>query len=60
MDNLAAHKVQGVRQAIEAKGAELRYLRKRPVTHAAFLVDACAWPFGRHRHGSSSSIRLMR
>jgi transposase len=25
-DNLAAHKVQGVRQAIEAKGAELRYL----------------------------------
>jgi transposase len=26
MDNLAAHKVQGVRQAIEAKGAELRYL----------------------------------
>jgi transposase len=26
MDNLAAHKVHGVRQAIEAKGAELRYL----------------------------------
>ena len=26
MDNLAAHKVQGVRQAIEMKGAELRYL----------------------------------
>ena len=26
MDNLAAHKVQGVRQAIEAAGAELRYL----------------------------------
>jgi len=26
MDNLAAHKVQGVRQAIEVKGAELRYL----------------------------------
>ena len=26
MDNLAAHKVQGVRQAIEAKGAQLRYL----------------------------------
>ena len=26
MDNLPAHKVQGVRQAIEAKGAELRYL----------------------------------
>ena len=26
MDNLAAHKVQGVRQAIEAKGAKLRYL----------------------------------
>jgi transposase len=26
MDNLAAHKVRGVRQAIEAKGAELRYL----------------------------------
>lgn len=26
MDNLAAHKVQGVREAIEAKGAELRYL----------------------------------
>jgi transposase len=26
MDNLPAHKVQGVRQAIEAKDAELRYL----------------------------------
>ena len=26
MDNLAAHKVQGVRQTIEAKGAQLRYL----------------------------------
>lgn len=26
MDNLAAHKVEGVRQAIEARGAELRYL----------------------------------
>jgi transposase len=26
MDNLAAHKVAGVKQAIEARGAELRYL----------------------------------
>ena len=26
MDNLPAHKVKGVREAIEAKGAELRYL----------------------------------
>jgi len=26
MDNLAAHKVMGIRQAIEACGAELRYL----------------------------------
>jgi transposase len=26
MDNLPAHKVAGVRQAIEAQGAELRYL----------------------------------
>jgi transposase len=26
MDNLAAHKVAGVRQAIEARSAELRYL----------------------------------
>jgi transposase len=26
MDNLAAHKVAGIRQAIEARGAELRYL----------------------------------
>ena len=26
MDNLAAHKVAGVRQAIEAAGAHLRYL----------------------------------
>ena len=26
MDNLAAHKVQGVRETIEASGAELRYL----------------------------------
>ena len=26
MDNLPAHKVQGVRRAIEAKGAQLRYL----------------------------------
>jgi transposase len=26
MDNLAAHKVAGVREAIEARGAELRYL----------------------------------
>ncbi len=26
MDNLSSHKVKGVRQAIEAAGAELRYL----------------------------------
>ena len=26
MDNLASHKVAGIRQAIEAAGAELRYL----------------------------------
>ncbi len=26
MDNLAAHKVAGVREAIEARGASLRYL----------------------------------
>ena len=26
MDNLAAHKVAGIKQAIEAQGAELRYL----------------------------------
>jgi transposase len=26
MDNLAAHKVAGIREAIEAKGAELAYL----------------------------------
>lgn len=26
MDNLSAHKVEGVREAIEARGAELRYL----------------------------------
>jgi transposase len=26
MDNLAAHKVDGIRQAIEGRGAELRYL----------------------------------
>ncbi len=26
MDNLASHKVDGIRQAIEARGAELRYL----------------------------------
>ena len=26
MDNLAAHKVDGIRQAIEERGAELRYL----------------------------------
>jgi transposase len=26
MDNLAAHKVAGIREAIEARGAELRYL----------------------------------
>ena len=26
MDNLAAHKVDGIRKAIEARGAELRYL----------------------------------
>ena len=26
MDNLAAHKVAGVRDAIEARGAQLRYL----------------------------------
>ena len=32
--------------------------RKRPVIHAAFWLDACAWPVGRHRHGRRSSIRL--
>jgi transposase len=26
MDNLAAHKVPGIREAVEAKGAELAYL----------------------------------
>ena len=26
MDNLSAHKVEGIREAIEARGAELRYL----------------------------------
>jgi transposase len=26
MDNLSSHKVEGVRQAIEARGARLRYL----------------------------------
>ena len=26
MDNLAAHKVSGIHEAIEARGAELRYL----------------------------------
>jgi hypothetical protein len=37
----------------------LAFASKRPVIHAAFSVDACASPVGRHRHGSSSSIRLM-
>ena len=32
MDNLAAHKVAGVREAIEAQGAELRYLPPTPRT----------------------------
>ena len=32
---------------------------KRPFIHAAFSVDASAGPVGRHRHGRSSSIRLM-
>ena len=32
---------------------------KRPVIHAAFSVDACVWAVEGHRHGRSSSIRLM-
>jgi len=43
MDNLAAHKVQGVRQAIEARGAELRYLATlftRPEPDRASLCQA--------------------
>ncbi len=45
MDNLAAHKVQGVRQAIEAKGAELRYLPPyspdlNPIEHAFAKLKA--------------------
>ena len=42
------------------KTTGLQVRRKRPFIHAAFSVDAGAWPVGRHRHGSSSSIRLMR
>ena len=34
-------------------------MSKRPMIHAAFWLDAFAWPVGRHRHGSNSSIRLM-
>jgi hypothetical protein len=45
--------------ASEDNEALVRQLRKRPVIHAAFSVDACAWPVGHHRHGSRSSIRLM-
>jgi len=31
LDNLASHKVHGVREAIEARGASLLFLRIRPV-----------------------------
>jgi transposase len=36
-----------------------RGVRKRPVIHAAFSVDAGASAAGRHCHGRRSSIRLM-
>ena len=50
MDNLAAHKVAGVREAIEARGAELRYLPPyspdlNPIEQAfAKLKALCARP----------------
>ena len=37
MDNLPAHKAAGVREAIEARGAVLRYLRK-PALHLSDIV----------------------
>ena len=42
MDNLAAHKVQGVREAIEARGARLLYLPpyRRPEPDRAGLRQA--------------------
>ena len=46
--------------AFSGKGTGRCSVGKRPVIHAAFSVDARASPAGRHRHGRSSSIRLMR
>jgi len=54
MDNLPAHKVAGVRQAIEARGAELRYLPPlltRPQPDRAGLRQAQGPPAqGRRAH----------
>ena len=43
MDNLRAHKIVGVREAIEAMGAELEYLpaySTRPQPHRAGILQA--------------------
>jgi len=34
MDNLGSHKVEGVRAAIEARGAEVRYLPASPTVRS--------------------------
>ena len=48
MDNLSSHKVAGIRQAIEAVGAELRYLLLRRTSTLS------SWPFPSSRSCSAT------
>ncbi|MCP1908901.1 transposase [Bradyrhizobium elkanii] len=57
MDNLRTHKIAGVREAIEAVGARVRYLPAyspdlNPIEQAFSRVESCAAQ-RRHPHGPS-------
>ena len=64
MDNLPAHKVEGVRRLIEAAGAELLYLPPYSPDfnpHRAGVVeDQTTAPFGQGPHGGKSRSRHYR
>ena len=55
MDNLAAHKVAGIREAIEARGAELRYLP--PYWHPTSTRSSRPSPNSRRSCARPPSVR---
>jgi transposase len=58
MDNLPAHKVEGVRRLLQAVGAAvLTTLFARPQSHRASMVEnQTAAPFGQGAHGGNAAI----